>query len=76
MDHETFKQLAFAVAVGAGFVGPGVGIGLIGAAAVNSIGRNPQAENKIRAAAILFIAFTEALAIFALVVGLIINYTG
>jgi F-type H+-transporting ATPase subunit c len=74
MTPETLRQVAFAIAVGAGMIGPGIGIGLIGNAAVNAIGRNPQAENKIRASAILFIAFTEALAIFALVVGFIINF--
>lgn len=74
MNPETFKQVAFALSVGLGVIGPGVGIGLIGAAAVGAIGRNPEAENKIRASAILFIAFAEALAIFALVVGFIINF--
>ncbi|MEI6729327.1 MAG: ATP synthase F0 subunit C [bacterium] len=74
MTAETFKQLAFAIAIGAGTIGPGIGIGLIGSAGVQAIGRNPQAENKIRASAILFIAFAEALAIFALVVGFIINF--
>lgn len=74
MDAETFKQLAFAVAVGAGMIGPGIGIGIIGGNAVSAIGRNPDAENKIRTSAILFIAFAEALAIFALVVGFVINF--
>lgn len=74
MDAETYKQLAFALAVGIGMIGPGIGIGLIGGNAVSAIGRNPDAENKIRTSAILFIAFAEALAIFALVVGFVINF--
>ena len=74
MDAETFKQIAFALAVGIGMIGPGIGIGLIGGNAVSAIGRNPDAENKIRTSAILFIAFAEALAIFALVVGFVINF--
>lgn len=74
MSPDTFKQIAFALVIGLGVIGPGIGIGLIGAAAVNSIGRNPSAEGQIRSSAILFIAFTEALAIFALVIGFIINY--
>jgi F-type H+-transporting ATPase subunit c len=74
MNQETFKQIAFALVVGLGVFGPAIGIGIIGNAAVNAIGRNPDAENKIRSSAILFIAFAEALAIFALVIGFIINF--
>jgi F-type H+-transporting ATPase subunit c len=73
MSPELIK-LAFAIAVGAGMLGPGIGIGLIGGNAVSAIARNPQAEDKIRSTMILAIAFTESLAIFALVVGFIINF--
>lgn len=74
MSPDLYRQIAFALVVGIGVIGPGIGIGLIGSAAVSSIGRNPGAESKIRSSAILFIAFAEALAIFALVIGFIINF--
>jgi F-type H+-transporting ATPase subunit c len=75
MTPEVYKNLAFALAVGLGMIGPGLGLGLIGGNAVQAISRNPQAESKIRTFMILGIAFTESLAIFALVVGFIIKYT-
>jgi F-type H+-transporting ATPase subunit c len=73
MSPELVK-IAFALAVGLGMIGPGIGIGLIGGNAVSSVARNPQAEDKIRTFMILGIAFTESLAIFALVVGFMIYF--
>ena len=74
MDPNTLQNLAFALAVGIGMIGPGLGIGMIGQGAVQAVSRNPQAESKIRTIMILGIAFTESLAIFALVVGFIIKF--
>ena len=74
INASLFKQLAFAAAVGVGMIGPGIGIGMIGGNAVQAVSRNPSAEDKIRTFMILGIAFTESLAIFALVVGMIINF--
>ncbi len=71
---ELYRQLAFALVVGIGMAGGSIGIGLIGGRAVDAVGRNPQAEGKIRSFMILAIAFAESLAIFALVVGFIINF--
>lgn len=75
MTPEIYKNLAFALVVGIGMIGPGLGLGIIGGNAVLAISRNPQAESKIRTFMILGIAFAESLAIFALVVGFIIKYT-
>jgi F-type H+-transporting ATPase subunit c len=74
MNADTLRQLAFALAVGLGMIGPGIGIGIVGGMAVQAMGRNPQAEGLIRTYMILGIAFVESLAIFALVVGFIINF--
>ncbi|MEO7617485.1 MAG: ATP synthase F0 subunit C [Candidatus Saccharibacteria bacterium] len=51
-----------------------VGLGLVGAAAVSAVGRNPDAENTIRNLMILAMAFVDALAIIGLVVALIIKF--
>ena len=75
MDIEAAKIIGMALAVGLGVMGPGIGIGLIGGRAMDAIGRNPDVAGKIISNMILAIVFTEALAIFALVVGLIIKYT-
>jgi len=75
MSEEGLKALATALAIGLGAVGPGIGIGLLAAGAMNAIGRNPEAESKIRTNMILAIAFAEAIAIYALVIALIIKFT-
>lgn len=68
------KELATALAIGLGTIGPGIGIGLIGKGALEAIGRNPEAGNDIRTILILSIAFAEAIAIYALVIALIILF--
>lgn len=74
MAEEGFKNLAMALAMGFGALGPGIGIGLIGAKAMEALGRNPEAETGIRTNMILAIAFAEAVAIYVLVVALIIKF--
>ena len=69
-----FKELAMALAIGFGAIGPGIGIGMIGKDALEAMGRNPEASGKIQGLAILAIAFAEAVAIYALVVALIIGF--
>lgn len=60
--------LAKAIAIGVGALGPGIGLGLIGYSAMQSIGRNPEASGKILVPMLLIAALTEAVAIYALVV--------
>ena len=42
------KSLAAALAIGIGAIGPAVAIGMLAGKAMEAIGRNPEAENKIR----------------------------
>ena len=74
MELESMRQLAAAIAIGAGAVGPGVGVGLIGKGAMEAMGRNPEASGKIQTNMILAIVFTEAIAIYALVIAFIIRF--
>ena len=60
--------LAKALAIGLGAVGPGIGIGLIGAKAMEAIGRNPEAAGKVLVPMLIASAFAEAIAIYALVI--------
>ncbi len=60
-----------AIAIGLGSIGPAIGIGLIGAKAMEAIGRNPDAQGKIFPAMLLGMAFAEAIAIYALVIAFI-----
>lgn len=73
-NAEAVRMLAVAAVLIGGTVGPAIAIGKIGAAGLDNIGRNPEAGNKIQTAMILAIAFAEAIAIYALVVGLILEF--
>ncbi len=74
MDVEGFKSIAAALAIGNGPIGPGIGNGILGSKAMEAIGRNPEATGQIQTNMILAIVFTEAIAIYALVVALIIKF--
>ncbi len=76
MDVEAARAIAAGVAIGLGAIGPGVGMGLLAAGAMQAIGRNPEASGLIQLNMILAIAFTEAIAIYALVVALVIVFVG
>ena len=74
MDIESVRVIAMAIAAGVGVLGPSIGIGLIGGRAMDAIGRNPEASDKVVSNMILAIVFTEALGILALVVSFIIRF--
>lgn len=60
--------LAKAIAIGLGSIGPALGIGMIGRAAMEAIGRNPEASSKVFVPMLIIAAFAEAIAIYALVI--------
>jgi F-type H+-transporting ATPase subunit c len=63
-------------AVGAGLaaIGAGIGIGRIGGSALESIARQPESVNDIRANMILAAALVEGAAFFAMVVALMVVF--
>ena len=75
MDIEVAKTLGMALVVGLGVIGPGIGLGILVGRALEAIGRNPEASGKIQTTMFIGIAGTDALAIFALVIGFIIKFT-
>lgn len=56
--------IGYGIMLGLGFIGPGIGIGLIGSAYLNAIGRNPEAS-KYFGQAIVFVAFVELFGLLA-----------
>lgn len=68
------KNFAMAMVMAFGAFGPALGIGLAAFAALQAIGRNPDAAGKIQTPMILMAAFAEAIAIYCLVVALIIKF--
>ena len=63
---------AFAIAVGT--IGPGLALGNGVGKAMEAIGRNPEAEPKIKNNMIVGLAFTEALSIYALLIALVLAF--
>lgn len=61
-------MLAKALAIGLGAFGPAIGVGMIGSKAMEAIGRNPEAANKILVPMLIVAAFAEAIAIYALII--------
>lgn len=57
------------IAIGGGL--PALAVGLIGAKAMEAIGRNPDAQGKIIPAMLLAMAFAEAIAIYSLILAFI-----
>ena len=74
MLEGELKDLGAGIAIGLGAIGPGLGIGILAAKAMEALGRNPEAVGPIQQNMILAIAFTEAIAIYALVVAVIIKF--
>ena len=65
--------IAAGIAVLAG-LGTGIGEGLVAAHAVSEIGRNPEAESKIRTTLMLGLVFIETAIIYALLVVILIIF--
>jgi F-type H+-transporting ATPase subunit c len=72
MTDTAMMYLAAALAIGLGALGPGLGIGILGYGAMQALGRNPEARGPIMTNMILAIAMAEAVAIYALIVGIIL----
>lgn len=75
MELEAAKMIGAAIAMGLGALGPSIGLGLLASKALEAIGRNPEAQPKIQTTMILAIAVTEAVAIYALVIALMILFS-
>ena len=65
--------LAAGIAIGAAAIGAGLGQGRGMAAAMESIGRNPNSADRLQTPMILGLAFIEALAIYAFVIAFLLQ---
>jgi F-type H+-transporting ATPase subunit c len=74
IDWVTITKLIAAAIVMLPTAGAALGIGLMGYAAMNGISRNPESSADMQTSLILAIAFTEAIAIYSLVVALLILF--
>jgi F-type H+-transporting ATPase subunit c len=60
------------VGYGLSAIGPGIGIGLIFAAYINGVARQPEARGQLQPIAFLGFALAEALALFGLVLAFVL----
>lgn len=74
MNPEIWKEIMPGITIALGGLGPALAIGMMGAKAMEAIGRNPEATSRLQTVLILVVAFAEAIAIYSLVVALIIKF--
>lgn len=68
MDAESIRLLTKGLTIALGGMLPAYGIGMIVSKAMEAIGRNPEAADRLFVPMLLGAAFAEAIAIYALVV--------
>jgi len=66
MLAETVNTVVIAkgLMIGGGFIGPGIGIGIIGGSYMSAVGRNPEAS-KFLGQALVFVAIVELFGLLA-----------
>lgn len=74
LDNDAIKIIAASLTITLGAITPALGIAKIASTGLEAIGRNPEAAADVKSTMILAVAFTEAIAIYALVVALIIKF--
>ena len=68
MDAETIRIFTKGLTIAIGGFAPALAIGMLVAKAMEAIGRNPEASDRLFVPMLLGAAFAEAIAIYALVV--------
>jgi F-type H+-transporting ATPase subunit c len=74
MDPTAAKFLGAGLAMGLGAIGPGVGLGIMIGKALESIARQPEVSGDVRTNMFIGIGVTEAVALYAFVVSLILIF--
>lgn len=70
-DAFTLAKLGGALGAGLAVIGGGLGVGRVGASAVEAIARQPEAAGAIQTAMIITAAMIEGAALFGVVVGML-----
>lgn len=73
MDIASAKMIGAGIAA-IGMIGAGIGLGTIFGNYVSAIARNPSARPEMLTASMIGMAFTEAIALFAVFIALLILY--
>lgn len=68
------NELAFGLTYALPALGATLGVGMIGAGALNALGRNPEKLGEIRTLMITAIVFADSLAIIGIIVAIIAKF--
>jgi F-type H+-transporting ATPase subunit c len=74
MEAEAAKLIGAGIAMGVGALGPGIGLGMLLGKAYEAIARQPEVSGDIRTNMFIGIGVTEAVALYAFVVALILIF--
>jgi F-type H+-transporting ATPase subunit c len=74
MDAAAAKLLGAGLSMGLGAIGPGVGLGILIGKALEAIARQPEVSGDVRTNMFIGIGVTEAVALYAFVVALILVF--
>ncbi|MBI2796235.1 MAG: ATP synthase F0 subunit C [Gemmatimonadetes bacterium] len=68
-----WAMMGAGIGAGVAVIGAGVGIGRIGGSAAEAMARQPEMGGRIQTASLIFAAFVEGAALFAIVVAFVIQ---
>lgn len=75
-NYSTYAQaaafLGAAIVMGIGSIGPALGQGMIGKAACDAVGRNPESGSKMRMMMLIAMGMVETSAIYALIISILL----
>lgn len=74
MGTAAAKLLGAGLAMGLGAIGPGIGLGIFIGKALEAMARQPEASGEVRTNMFIGIGVTEAVALYAFVVALILIF--
>ncbi len=74
MEADAAKLLGAGLAMGLGAIGPGIGLGTLIGKAIEGIARQPEVAGELRTSMFIGIGVTEAVALYAFVIALILIF--
>jgi F-type H+-transporting ATPase subunit c len=66
--NDVSPELIKGLTIGLGAIGPAIGLGLVGAAAVSAVGRNPEVQSKVLTMALIMAGLVDAVLVFVLLI--------
>jgi len=79
-NYNTYAQaaafLGAAIVMGVGSIGPAIGQGIIGKAACDAVGKNPESYTKVRMMLIIAMSMVETSAIYSLIIAILLWSAG